>query len=100
MKKIPLNHVRIIGWTSPVLGILLILLGCWLKWFWLVIAALFVMLAAIIFLAIFNRCPHCGHFLGRAGGAAFCPYCGKKPEVESYAYCTANLMPRSKLRGF
>ncbi|HIT41015.1 MAG TPA: hypothetical protein IAB60_02760 [Candidatus Caccovicinus merdipullorum] len=83
MKKIPLNHVRIIGWTSPVLGILLILLGCWLKWFWLVIAALFVMLAAIIFLAIFNRCPHCGHFLGRAGGAAFCPYCGKKPEVES-----------------
>ena len=60
MKKIPLNHVRIIGWTSPVLGILLILLGCWLKWFWLVIAALFVMLAAIIFLAIFNRCPHCG----------------------------------------
>lgn len=77
MKKIPLKHVRIIGWTSPVLGILLILLGCWLKWFWLVIAALFVMLAAIIFLAIFNRCPHCGHFLGRAGGAAFCPYCEK-----------------------
>ena len=68
MKKIPLKHVRIIGWTSPVLGILLILLGCWLKWFWLVIAALFVMLAAIIFLAIFNRCPHCRHFLGRAGG--------------------------------
>ena len=78
MKKIQLKHVRIVGWISYILGILLILLGCWLKLFWLIAAALLVMFAAIIFLAVFNRCPHCGRFLGHAGGAAFCPYCGDK----------------------
>ena len=78
MKKIPLKHVNIIGWISLFLGILLILLDCWLRLFWLIIAALFEMLAAIIFLAIFNRCPHCGHFLGHAGGGTYCPYCGEK----------------------
>ena len=83
MKKIPLRQVRIISWTLYALAILLILLGWLLRLFWLIAAALVVIVAAIVFLAIFNRCPHCGHFLGRAGGAAFCPYCGKKPEVES-----------------
>ena len=78
MKKVKLKHVRIISWISPMLAILLILLGSWLKLFWLIIAALFEMLAAIIFLAIFNRCPHCGHFLGHAGGGTYCPYCGEK----------------------
>ena len=78
MKKMQLKHVRIVGWISYILSILLILLGCWLKLFWLIVAALLVMLAAIIFLAVFNRCPHCGRFLGHAGGAAFCPYCGDR----------------------
>lgn len=78
IKKIPLKHVNIIGWIPLILGILLILLDCWLRLFWLIIAALFEMLAAIIFLAIFNRCPHCGHFLGHAGGGTYCPYCGEK----------------------
>lgn len=78
MKKIPLKHVNIIGCISLILGILLILLGCWLRLFWLMIAALFELLAAIIFLAIFNRCPHCGHFLGHADGGTYCPYCGEK----------------------
>lgn len=81
MKKIQLKHVRIISWISLMLGILLILLGGWLKLFWLIILALFEMLAEIIFLAVFNRCPHCGRFLGHAGGAAFCPYCGEKLET-------------------
>lgn len=81
MKKIQLKHVRIISWISLMLGILLILLGGWLKLFWLIILALFEMLAEIIFLAIFNRCPHCERFLGHAGGAAFCPYCGEKLET-------------------
>ena len=75
MKKMQLKHVRIVGWISYILSILLILLGCWLKLFWLIAVALFLMLAAIIFLAVFNRCPHCGRFLGHAGGDAFCPYC-------------------------
>ena len=78
MKKMQLKHVRIVGWISYILSILLILLGCWLKLFWLIVAALFLMLAAIIFLAVFNRCPHCGRFLGHAGGDAFCPYCGDR----------------------
>lgn len=78
MKKIQLKHVRIVGSISPILGIFLILLGCWLKIVWLIVAALLVMLAAIIFLSVFNRCPHCGRFLGHAGGAAFCPHCGDK----------------------
>ena len=81
MKKVKLKHVRIISWISPMLAILLILLGSWLKLFWLIIAALFEMLAAIIFLAIFDRCPHCGHFLGRGRGGTYCPYCGEKLET-------------------
>lgn len=81
MKKIKLRHVNIIGWISFMLCILLILLADWLRLFWLLIIALFEMLAAIIFLAIFDRCPHCGHFLGRAGGGAYCPYCGEKLET-------------------
>ena len=56
MKKIPLKHVNIIGWISLFLGILLILLDCWLRLFWLIIAALFELLAAII-------CPYCGEKL-------------------------------------
>ena len=84
MKKIQLKHVRIIGWISVILGILLILLGGWLRLFWLIIIALIEMLAAIIFLAIFNRCPHCGRFLGHAGGATFCPHCGEKLEGWEY----------------
>ena len=28
---------------------------------------------------IFNRCPYCGHFLGRASGK-YCPGCGSKLE--------------------
>ena len=78
MKKMQLKHVRIVGWISYILSIFLILLGCWLKIVWLIYVALFLMLAAIIFLAVFNRCPHCGRFLGHAGGAAFCPHCGDK----------------------
>lgn len=78
MKKIPLKYVWIIGWISYILGILLILLGSWLKLFWLIIVALLEMLAAIIFLAIFNRCPHCGRFLGHVGGSTFCPHCGER----------------------
>lgn len=84
MKKVQLKHVRIIGWISVILGILLILLGGWLRLFWLIIIALIEMLAAIIFLAIFNRCPHCGRFLGHAGGATFCPHCGEKLEGWEY----------------
>lgn len=78
MKKMQLKHVRIVGSISPILGIFLILLGCWLKIVWLIYVAIFVMLAVIIFLAVFNRCPHCGRFLGHAGGAAFCHYCGDR----------------------
>lgn len=78
MKKIKRKHVGIIGWISLILGILLILLGCWLKLFWLIAAALLEMAAAIIFLAVFNRCPHCGRFLGHAGGGIHCPYCGER----------------------
>ena len=78
MKKMQLKHVRIVGGISPILGIFLVLLGCWLKIVWLIYVAIFVMLAAIIFLAVFNRCQHCGRFLGHAGGAAFCPHCGDK----------------------
>ncbi len=77
MKKPSLKHVLTISWILFVLGILLILFGYWFRAFWLIIAALFVMLAAIIFLAVFNRCPHCGRFLGHAGGASFCPHCGR-----------------------
>lgn len=55
MKKIKLRHVNIIGWISFMLCILLILLADWLRLFWLLIIALFEMLAAIIFLAIFDR---------------------------------------------
>ena len=80
MKKIPLKYVKIIGWISYILFFLLILLGCWLRQLWLILAACFGMLAVIIFLAVFNRCPHCWHFLGHAGGGTFCPYCGKKLE--------------------
>ena len=80
MKKIPLKYVKIIGWISYILFFLLILLGCWLRQLWLILAACFGMLAIIIFLAVFNRCPHCWHFLGHAGGGTFCPYCGKKLE--------------------
>ena len=78
MKKIPLRQVRIISWTLYALAILLILLGWLLRLFWLIAAALVVMVAAIVFLAIFNRCPRCGRFLGYAGGAAFCPHCGER----------------------
>ena len=78
MKKIQLKHVRIVGSISSILGIFLILLGCWLKNVWLIDVAILVMLAVIIFLVVFNRCPHCGRFLGHAGGAAFCPHCGDK----------------------
>ena len=35
MKKVKLKHVRIISWISPMLAILLILLGSWLKLFWI-----------------------------------------------------------------
>ena len=77
IKKLLLKHARAIGYLLYVLGILLILLGCWLSVFWLIVAALFPLLAAIIFLAISNRCPHCGRFLGHAGGALYCPYCGR-----------------------
>lgn len=77
MKKIPLKHVNIIGWISLFLGILLILLDCWLRLFWLIIAALFELLAAIIFLAIFNRCPHCGHFWGMLAEAYTVPIAEK-----------------------
>ena len=49
MKKIPLKYVCIISWISWALGIILILLGCWLKLLWLVIAAIFELLAAIAF---------------------------------------------------
>lgn len=76
MKKIPLKYVCIISWISWALGIILILLGCWLKLLWLVIAAIFELLAAIVFIAVFNRCPHCGCFLGHSGGCSFCPHCG------------------------
>lgn len=76
MKKMPLKHVHIIGWTSYILGILLILLAYWLKLLWLIIIAILVILAGIIFLAVFNRCPRCGRFLGHAGGCTFCPHCG------------------------
>lgn len=80
MKKIPLKKVRIIGWTLYALALLFILLARLLLQFWLIAAALVVMVAAIVFLAIFNRCPRCGCFLGRIGGAAFCPYCGERLE--------------------
>ena len=70
MKKPSLKHVLTISWILFILGILLILFGYWFRAFWLIIAALFVMLAAIIFLAVFN-------FLGHAGGASFCPHCGR-----------------------
>ena len=80
MKKRKRKHVRILGWGLFLLGILLILLGCWLGQFWLIIIADIGMLAAIIFLAVSNRCPHCGRFLGRAGGGTFCPHCGERLE--------------------
>ena len=48
MRKIPLKYVCIISWISWALGIILILLGCWLKLLWLVIAAIFELLAAIV----------------------------------------------------
>ena len=71
MKKIPLRQVCIISWTLYALAILLILLGWLLRLFWLIAAALVVMVAAIVFLAIFNRCPRCSRFLGHAGGLRF-----------------------------
>ena len=74
MKKIPLRQVRIISWTLYALAILLKLLGWLLRLFWLIAAALVVMVAAIVFLDIFNRCPRCGLFLGHEGVAAFCPH--------------------------
>lgn len=77
MKKIPLKHVCAIAWISTGLGIMLFLLAGWLKLPWLIIVALLEMLATIIFLAIFNRCPYCKHFLGHAGGGSFCPHCGR-----------------------
>ena len=49
MKKIQLKHVRIVGSISPILGIFLILLGCWLKIVWLIYVAIFVMLAGDYF---------------------------------------------------
>ena len=80
MKKIKRKQVAIIGGGLFMVGFLLILLGALLKQFWLVTIALLVLLAEIIFLVVFNRCPHCWHFLGHAGGGTFCPYCGKKLE--------------------
>ena len=78
MKKIKRKHVGIIGWGLFMLGILLILLGCLLKQLWLVMIAPLAMVAAIIFLAVFNRCPYCERILGHAGGGTYCPYCGKR----------------------
>ena len=57
------------------LGILLILLGCLLKQLWLVMIAPLAMVAAIIFLVVFNRCPHCERYVG---AGTYCPYCGKR----------------------
>lgn len=78
MRKIPQKYVAAISWSLAILGIVLILLGCWLRLLWLLIAAIVEMLGEIVFLAIYNRCSHCGRFLGHAGGAAFCPYCGER----------------------
>ena len=77
MKKVPLKYVGFISWALLLLGILLILLGCWVKALWLVIVAILELVATVIFLVVFNRCPHCGHFLGHAGGRTFCPFCGE-----------------------
>lgn len=79
--KMKLRHVSMTGWISMILGILLILLGCWLRLIWLIILAIFELLAAILFLLLFNRCPHCGGFLGHAGGSGYCPHCGEKLDV-------------------
>ena len=78
MKKIKRKHVGIIGWGLFMLGILLILLGCLLKQLWLVMIALLAVVAEIIFLAVFNRCPYCERILVHAGGGTYCPYCGKR----------------------
>ena len=56
------------------LGFLIAILGAWLQPFF--IMGVIVMFSCLIPDLLFNKCPHCGKYLGR-NYADFCQFCGK-----------------------
>ncbi len=67
--------------SNVLLGVILCLLALyWLsEEFAFVLAAFALMIVAVMLNLIFDRCPYCGHHLGRLDyKASFCPYCGNE----------------------
>jgi hypothetical protein len=77
MKRFKRKTVDIIFGILLVVGILTADLGGYYAGNVGFIVGVVIMVCAPIFYFIFNRCPNCGKYLGRARGK-YCQHCGEK----------------------
>lgn len=64
-----------------ILSIFIMLFGCGLEMYWIVLIGLAVLGASIVQAAVFYRCPHCNNYLNiRARRPKHCPECGREIE--------------------
>jgi len=80
MNNIPLKIVTRISVILLVLGFLLVTIGICIGnslGLIVLILGLAILIGAIIFIAIFSRCPICGGFLKMGFRNHYCPHCGK-----------------------
>ena len=67
---------RLLFWCLLGMGALIGTIGAYHSTVWFALG-LILMVSAAVLRFMFDRCPHCGGFLGRSPGS-FCPHCGKK----------------------
>lgn len=80
MSRISLKMVRRLSAIFAALGFLLLITGiCIGAAAGLIVLALglVVLLAMLIFIALFSRCPRCGGFLKIGFANYYCPHCGR-----------------------
>ena len=78
MKKLHIDHrnARKIMWILYGVGVLVMLFGL-INSFLIFLGAV-IMVAGLIEVLLFWRCPYCGAMLPtREGNIQYCPYCGK-----------------------
>lgn len=68
------KYATIVAWTLFLAGVVITLLGYGNETVFNV--GMIVSSAALIPVFLFNKCPHCGRWLGRSSGK-FCPHCGR-----------------------
>lgn len=79
-KPIPLSIVTKVSNTLAIVSILLLVISKWIApniaAVIFLITALLLIVANIIFMVLYYRCPHCGGFLRTPYRHHYCPHCG------------------------